>query len=148
MKSKILIATALFITLVLILSRQTVPVSETVAAEPVANPAPEQLAVQLAKTDAPPVIDPHEYDPQDTRFLMHEWGTFTSFSGADGVKLEFRPLADNDLPQFVLDRPRQGGIVPLSALLSKGWYLSWQRLETPVIYFYTPEEMDVSVKVS
>lgn len=148
MKSKILIATALFITLVLILSRQTVPVSETVAAEPVTKPAPEQLAVQLAVIDAPKVIDLHEYDPQDTRFLMHEWGTFTSFSGSDGVKLEFRPLADNDLPPFVLDRPRQAGVVPLSMLLSKGWYLSWQRMETPVIYFYTHEEMDVSVKVS
>jgi hypothetical protein len=91
---------------------------------------------------------PAEYDPADPRFLMHEWGTFTSFSGADGVKLEFRPLADNDLPPFVFDRPRQAGVVPLAMVLSKNAYLSWQRMETPVIYFYAPEEMDVNVKVS
>src|SRR6188474_12219 len=42
-------------------------------------------------------------------FIVHEWGTFTSFSGSDSVKLEFRPLVDVDLPRFVLDRARQSG---------------------------------------
>ncbi|HIK92924.1 MAG TPA: hypothetical protein EYG03_13225, partial [Planctomycetes bacterium] len=45
----------------------------------------------------------------DGRLVVHEWGTFTNFSGSDGVKLEYRPLVDNDLPDFVLDRGMQAG---------------------------------------
>src|SRR5713101_8402130 len=45
--------------------------------------------------------------------IVHEWGTFTSFSGSDGVRLEFRPLVDEDLPPFVLDRFLQSGVVNL-----------------------------------
>ncbi len=30
----------------------------------------------------------------DGRLVVHEWGTFTNFSGSDGVKLEYRPLID------------------------------------------------------
>ena len=41
--------------------------------------------------------------------VVHEWGTFTSFSGSDGVRLEYRPLLDEDLPYFVLDRFLQSG---------------------------------------
>ena len=44
-------------------------------------------------------------------FVVHEWGTFTSFSGSDGIQLEFRPLIDEDLPKFMLDRPRQAGFL-------------------------------------
>src|SRR5262245_14028478 len=60
------------------------------------------------------------------RFVVHEWGTFTSFSGSDAVKLEFRPLVDVDLPRFVLDRARQEGQV--SPLL-KSSYNVFQRME-------------------
>jgi len=31
---------------------------------------------------------------------VHEWGTFSTFSGSDGVNLKFQPY-DNDLPDFV-----------------------------------------------
>ena len=42
----------------------------------------------------------------DGNFIVHEWGTFTTFSGSDGVFLDFRPLAakESDLPDYVLDR--------------------------------------------
>jgi hypothetical protein len=74
--------------------------------------------------------------------VVHEWGTFTSFSGSDGVKLEFRPLVDQDLPRFVV------GNVPSAILLFiKPNIRAIQRMETPVTYFYTPVERDVSVKV-
>src|SRR5947208_12532752 len=46
---------------------------------------------------------------QTGRFVVHEWGTFTSFAGSDGVQLEFRPLVDTDLPPFVLNREDQFG---------------------------------------
>src|SRR6266496_6474612 len=34
--------------------------------------------------------------------VVHEWGTFTSIAGKDGVALEWRPLnGASDLPKFV-----------------------------------------------
>lgn len=80
------------------------------------------------------------------RLVVHEWGTFTSIAGRDGVALEWRPLNGvSDLPKFVysIDEgdggPRQQpGKRSLRASV---------RMETPVLYFYAPAEMDVSVKV-
>jgi hypothetical protein len=80
----------------------------------------------------------------DGRFVVHEWGTFTSFSGSDGVKLEFRPLVDEDLPHFVVDRAEQSGQV---SPFIKWSYRAYQRMETPVLYFYTDRERDVNVRV-
>jgi hypothetical protein len=80
----------------------------------------------------------------DGRFVVHEWGTFTSFSGADSVKLEFRPLVDADLPPFVLDRGRQAGIPnPFGKINLR----VLQRMETPITYFYTDRERQASVRV-
>jgi hypothetical protein len=78
------------------------------------------------------------------KFVVHEWGTFTSFSGSDGVRLEFRPLVDDDLPAFVLDRFMQSGFPDLS----KSTVRSRMRMETPVTYFYTDRERDVDVQVA
>ncbi len=77
--------------------------------------------------------------------VVHEWGTFTSFSGSDGVRLEFRPLADEDLPPFVLDRFLQsGGVVnPVSKVQLRVRL----RMETPVTYFYTTRERHVQARV-
>lgn len=77
-------------------------------------------------------------------YVVHEWGTFTSFSGSNGVKLEFRPLVDDDLPPFVLDRAEQSGLMNPFAKWS---YRAYQRMETPVLYFYTETERDVQVRV-
>ncbi|HVC93368.1 MAG TPA: hypothetical protein VND64_06735 [Pirellulales bacterium] len=75
------------------------------------------------------------------RFVVHEWGTFTNFAGADGVQLDFRPLVDNELPAFVYDRAMQGTL-----WLGKG-RRARQRMETPVTYFYTDRPREVSVSV-
>ena len=77
-------------------------------------------------------------------FVVHEWGTFTSFSGSDAVKLEFRPLVDADLPPFVLDRGRQEGV---PNPLIKSNYKVFQRMETPVTYFYSSREREAHVSV-
>src|SRR5690349_7076029 len=69
------------------------------------------------------------------KLIVHEWGTFTSFAGSDGVSLEFRPLVTNDLPRFIMTPTRQPGS-PASAFL-KEQYVAFQRMETPVTYFYT-----------
>ncbi len=73
--------------------------------------------------------------------IVHEWGTFTSFSGSDGLQLEFRPLVHGELPSFVIDPYYQA-----YGAFTKS-FRSFQRMETPVVYFYTPREMSVDVRV-
>src|SRR5215510_14663697 len=76
---------------------------------------------------------------------VHEWGTFTSVAGKDGIALDWRPLnGPSDLPKFVHtvdDRWR--GLRHCAKCDLRGAV----RMETPVIYFYSPNELDVSVKV-
>jgi hypothetical protein len=72
------------------------------------------------------------------KLVVHEWGTFSTFSGSDGKNLKFNPY-DNDLPDFVhayLDRNSKAG--------PKGGTIS---LETPVIYFYPDRPITASVHV-
>src|SRR5687767_14325465 len=78
--------------------------------------------------------------------VVHEWGTFTNFSGSSGIQLEFRPLLDSDLPAFVHDRALQS-INPITLLLLKNAYSARQRMETPVTYFYTDRSREVDVRV-
>jgi hypothetical protein len=83
-------------------------------------------------------------------YIAHEWGTFTSVQGADGVQFEWRPNLGADLPKFVHTylQPNSSLAGAHSAFLfSKGVRLARQRMETPVIYFYAPEEMNVDVRV-
>jgi len=84
-------------------------------------------------------------------FVAHEWGTFTSVQGADGIQLEWNPLTTTELPGFVYDRNRPAG-TSIGQLLaggsSKSAFVTLQRMETPVIYFYSGQErmVDVAVK--
>jgi hypothetical protein len=87
----------------------------------------------------------HAAEASATGLVVHEWGTFTSFSGSDGVRLEFRPLADEDLPSFVLDRFLQSGA---GNPFSKSEIRVRLRMETPVTYFYTTRERHVKARVS
>jgi len=77
------------------------------------------------------------------RLIVHEWGTFTSFSGSNGVHLDFRPLRDQDLPSFVLNRAEQSGHI----WLGKSRIRTRVRMETPVTYFYTDTERTVRASV-
>ena len=71
---------------------------------------------------------------------VHEWGTFTSIAGKDGVAAEWSPLTEStDLPQFV-EHFRE----PNFKLGLRGTI----RMETPVLYFYSPRDATVSVNVS
>jgi hypothetical protein len=80
------------------------------------------------------------------RLIVHEWGTFTSIAGRDGVALEWRPLnGPSDLPKFV--HTMQEGSKGLRHVQGKGDLTGAVRMETPVLYFYSGTEMDVSVKV-
>jgi hypothetical protein len=91
---------------------------------------------------------PHTLGAQDGSSLtVHEWGTFTSIAGEDGQAIEWRPLTGpSDLPCFVTTlNPNsikvnlQGGIPGLKALV---------RMETPVLYFYSPSAMTARVSVT
>ncbi len=71
---------------------------------------------------------------------VHEWGTFTSVAGEDGTAVDWDVLGGkDDLPGFVNDfgfrcfKFRLGGTV---------------RMETPVLYFYSPRALDAHVRVA
>lgn len=69
--------------------------------------------------------------------VVHEWGTFSTFSGSDGAFLKFQPN-DRDLPPFVhsLKNYIKGALPDV-----------FVSLETPVLYFYTDKELTASVGV-
>jgi hypothetical protein len=71
---------------------------------------------------------------------VHEWGTFTSVAGEDGTAVEWDALGcSSDLPLFVNDYGYRGRKFRLTGTV---------RMETPVMYFYSSQEVDAHVKVS
>ncbi|MBL9173293.1 MAG: hypothetical protein JNL10_07160 [Verrucomicrobiales bacterium] len=87
-------------------------------------------------------------------YSAHEWGTFTSVQGSDGIPIAWKPFVKSDLPEFVYTRrhpfseatiaPRRRGF-ELMELKSTGAWL--QRMETPVIYFHSEQPLSVRVRV-
>lgn len=88
--------------------------------------------VSLAGDDGPP--------PAKAPFVVHEWGTFTSVQGADGVGLEGLAHEEEALPDFVYSRTKVRDC-PLRDRGYKGLEKPAQRvtqkMETPVLYFHT-----------
>jgi hypothetical protein len=76
---------------------------------------------------------------QPSPLTVHEWGTFTSVAGKDGSAIEWDALGcKDDLPGFVNDFGYRG--------------LKWRvggtvRMETPVIYFYSPRDVVADVQI-
>ena len=76
--------------------------------------------------------------PSSSPLTVHEWGTFTSVAGEDGRAQEWLPRqAPGELPCFVERLP----------LNVKGYLPGTVRMETPVLYFYSPVATAVDVKV-
>ena len=76
--------------------------------------------------------------PSSSPLTVHEWGTFTSVAGEDGRAQEWLPRqAPGELPCFVERLP----------LNVKGYLPGTVRMETPVLYFYSPVATTVDVKV-
>src|SRR5258707_10309085 len=69
--------------------------------------------------------------------VVHEWGTFVSMEGSDGLALEGMHHDEEDLPAFVHSRGRDQ--LRLHATTSK--------METPVLYFYAQHPQYLTVKV-
>ncbi|WP_143183526.1 hypothetical protein [Rubritalea squalenifaciens] len=76
---------------------------------------------------------------------LHEWGTFTTVSGSDGVMLAGLQVEEEYLPYFV------GGHQNLNPRAFKGLMRPVRnvrvKMETPVIYFYGDKREKVSVHV-
>ncbi|MGD0129671.1 MAG: hypothetical protein ABSF46_30480 [Terriglobia bacterium] len=73
---------------------------------------------------------------------VHEWGTFTSIAGKNGQAVEWRPLpitGTTDLPGFVEHFDSTNFKLGLRGTI---------RMETPVMYFYSPQDVKVSVRVA
>ena len=88
--------------------------------------------------------------PNTADYVVHEWGTFTSLQGADGMQLTWRPEIGADLPKFVyLDNGQKsvGAGYPLMSIFAKKFRAARQRMETPVLYFYSPKPLEVDVEV-
>src|SRR5262245_8698818 len=87
------------------------------------------LAIKLRRSSTAKVV-------KEDALVVHEWGTFTSIAGKDGVALEWRPLnGATDLPKFVhtiQDQPSGLRHPP-----GKGELTAAIRMETPVLYFYS-----------
>jgi hypothetical protein len=83
-------------------------------------------------------------------YVAHEWGTFTSVQASEGVQPDWNPLAASDLPSFVYDLAKLRGTTnrAFHYYFGKSAFRMIQRMETPVIYFYTDREQDVAVKVN
>jgi hypothetical protein len=98
--------------------------------------------IGLAGDDAPP-------KPADP-LVVHEWGTFTSMQGADGLVLEGLSRSEEELPDFVYSRTK----VRDCPLRDKGWkglevpadHVT-QKMETPVLYFHSASARRLRVRV-
>ena len=110
-----------------------------------------------------------------SELIAHEWGTFTSVVNKEGRKIQGLHHEEESLPNFVYDLsrventkasesssssgsirpPRSGGpatrgfipstmnLMPIPTFTEK----ITQKMETPVIYFYSNKEVDVNVRV-
>ena len=107
-------------------------------------------------------------------YVLHEWGTFTTVSGSDGVLLPGLEREEEHLPFFVyshvgmengttsnpeeklvkgpkvFELPRIPGRRQVLARY-KGWNRNLRnvkvKMETPVVYFYADREMEVDMRV-
>jgi hypothetical protein len=89
---------------------------------------------------------------------VHEWGTFTTVAAADGSSAQWLPLGGpNDLPCFVnvYKNIRYKVLVGSTSSFPELDYsqartslLGSVRMETPVLYFYSPKAMTARVQVA
>ncbi len=89
-------------------------------------------------------------DPSSSGLVVHEWGTFTSVQGSDGIALEGLQHEEESLPPFVYSRAKVRAC-PLRDRGYKGLEVDvthvTKKMETPVIYFYSPESRRVRLRV-
>jgi hypothetical protein len=76
--------------------------------------------------------------PGKGRFVVHEWGTFLSVQGSNGVSVGGVVESEELLPKFVFARTDK-----------RSWNRAFlrQKMETPVTYFYSDRPLEVKVRV-
>ncbi len=97
----------------------------------------------LALTFAPFALLPAQ---EPSPLVVHEWGTFTSMQGTDGVALEGLQHEEEQLPGFVhqIMEVEEAGKSNLNKFPASR---VTQKMETPVIYFHTEVPRRVHVEV-
>lgn len=128
------------------------------------------LASQMADAATLPINPQQPTSPAAKKFVVHEWGTFTSVIGSNGERLGGLHHEEETLPSFIAGRdvlkeisyiPGSGGTG--NCRPSKGMpvcddYVApstyqvrpenvTQKMETPVIYFYSDEKVQSKVNV-
>ena len=78
---------------------------------------------------------------------VHEWGTFTVLQGSDGQTIRWYQAPEKlvDLPPFV---QQQFSTLGKSGFANRFSGLDSVRMETPVLYFYPKEAMDIRVEAT
>lgn len=81
-------------------------------------------------------------------FTVHEWGTFTVLHDSTGAALKWYQSSKDQhaLPAFVHQAKWSGNSPFMKATTPEGFATA--RMETPVVYFYPDEEMNISVTAS
>ena len=87
--------------------------------------------------------------------VVHEWGTFTTVAGIDGRAIDWLPLGGpTDLPCFVEHFQNRRDVklalgqgTPLDYAAARSNLFAKVRMETPVLYFYTPRATTATVSV-
>lgn len=103
------------------------------------------LLLAVAFTSAASILNAQEQPSPKDRFVVHEWGTFTSVSDAAGKPQTWSPLSGpSDLPEFVYRSKEIKSSAQNRCLKCE---LALVRMETPVLYFYANREIKASVKV-
>lgn len=86
----------------------------------------------------------------DSIVTVHEWGTFTTLTTSGGKHLSGLYLDEEKLPSFVYNLDmRETADSQAKIITPKDCKLKnvTVKMETPVLYFYSPKEMDVNVRV-
>ena len=104
-----------------------------------ARPTP---ATEPAST--PPVVVTTTTPAAPQGFVMHEWGTFTSVQGSDGSSQDGMQHEEEALPKFVYGRAPLAMHQKQIEGLPEGCN---QKMETPVVYFYTAKPLEVTLDV-
>jgi hypothetical protein len=75
-------------------------------------------------------------------FVVHEWGTFLSVQGSDGVSIGGMVESEDQLPKFVIGRGPDGW----ERAQARNVRVVFSKMETPVTYFYTDRSRVVQFK--
>lgn len=78
-------------------------------------------------------------------YTLHEWGTFTTMAGSDGVLLSGLHVEEEELPGFVHEL-QPGGHASIKGMEFPPSFVT-VKMETPVIYFYADHGFPVTVDV-